>query len=50
MIAAIRAAGGDPKYTEYPGVGHNAWDPAYADAAFYDWLFAQRRPVHVRGQ
>jgi predicted peptidase len=28
MIAAIKAAGGNPKYTEYPGVGHNSWDTA----------------------
>ncbi len=45
MIAAIKAAGGEPKYTEYPGVGHNSWDNAYADAALYDWLFAQKRPA-----
>lgn len=43
MIAAIKAAGGDPKYTEYPGVGHNSWDNAYKDEALYDWLFAQKR-------
>ena len=24
MIAAIKKAGGNPKYTEYPGVGHNS--------------------------
>jgi hypothetical protein len=43
MIAALKEAGGDPKYTEYPGVGHNSWDKAYAETAFYDWLFAQKR-------
>jgi len=43
MIEAIEAAGGKPKYTEYPGVGHDSWTPAYADDAFHDWLFAQRR-------
>ena len=43
MIEALRHAGGNPKYTEYPGVGHNCWDAAYADPAFYDWLFAQQR-------
>lgn len=43
MIEAIKQAGGSPKYTEYPGVGHNSWDNAYADAALYDWLFAQKR-------
>ena len=43
MIAAIRAAGGEPKYTEYPGVGHDSWTRTYADDAFHAWLFAQRR-------
>jgi len=43
MIEAIRAAGGEPKYTEYPAVGHDSWTRTYADDAFHDWLFAQRR-------
>ncbi len=30
-------------YTEYPGVGHNSWDNAYADANTWTWLFAQKR-------
>jgi predicted peptidase len=42
MIEAIKRAGGKPNYTEYPGVGHNSWDKAYADPALYEWLFAQR--------
>lgn len=32
-----------PKLTIYEGVGHNAWEPAYADPALYEWLLAQRR-------
>ena len=43
MIEAIRAAGGEPKYTEYPAVGHDSWTQTYADDVFYNWLFAQRR-------
>jgi predicted peptidase len=38
MIAALKAAGGDPKYTEYPGVGHNSWDKAYGTPELYPWL------------
>ena len=30
-------------YTEYPGVGHNSWDNAYADAKTWTWLFSQKR-------
>jgi predicted peptidase len=41
--AALEAAGSTARYTEIPGTGHNAWDPAYASHEFTDWLFAQRR-------
>jgi predicted peptidase len=43
MVEALKKAGGDPKYTEYPGVGHNAWDKAYADPALFEWLFARSK-------
>ena len=42
MVAALRAAGGEPRYTEYPGVGHNAWTPAYDSDETWRWLFEQR--------
>jgi predicted peptidase len=45
MIEAIRKAGGKPKYTEYPGVGHASWVRAFADPGLLEWLFAQRRGV-----
>jgi len=45
MIAAIKNAGGEPKYTEYPEVGHDSWTRTYAANAFHEWLFAQRRPA-----
>ncbi|MEL6591649.1 MAG: PHB depolymerase family esterase [Bacteroidota bacterium] len=47
MIAALRKAGGNPMYTEFPGVNHDSWTPAfpaYSEAPFiYDWLFSQHR-------
>ncbi len=43
MAAALRAAGNEAHFTEYPGVGHGAWDPAYGDQDFWAWLFAQNR-------
>ena len=43
MIAAIKAAGGKPKYTEYPDCGHNAWSPAFADPELLGWLFSHKR-------
>lgn len=44
MIKAMEAAGGKPKYTEYPGVGHNSWVKAYSDPAMMGWLFSQKLP------
>lgn len=43
MVDALRREGGNVRYTEYPGVEHGSWDPAYADPALARWLFAQRR-------
>jgi predicted peptidase len=43
MAAALKAAGVDARYTEYPGVPHNCWDQAYATDALYTWMLAQRR-------
>lgn len=47
MVAALKAAGGSPKYIEYPGVGHNSWTATYANREIYAWLFAQQRPARV---
>lgn len=44
IVAALKAAGGEPKYTEYPGVGHGCWDQAYGDPELLPWLFAQKLP------
>jgi predicted peptidase len=43
MIKALKEAGGEPKYTEYPGVQHNSWTKAYASKELYDWLWKQQR-------
>jgi predicted peptidase len=42
-VAALRKAGGTPKYTEYPGVGHNVWEKAFAEPDLVPWLAAHRR-------
>lgn len=44
MVEAIRIAGGTPTYHEYPGIGHNCWDLAYARPGLYEWLLSQERP------
>lgn len=43
VVKALRDAGGNPKYTEYPGVGHDSWTRAYRDSELIEWLFAQSR-------
>jgi uncharacterized membrane protein len=43
MIAAMRAAGGNPKYSEFRSVGHNVWPEVQHTPGVLDWLFAQRR-------
>lgn len=44
MTRALQSLGGDVRYTEYPDVGHNAGDPAYADPELYRWLLSRRLP------
>ena len=43
MIAAIKAAGGAPKYTEVKGRGHNSWVDVWNSAETWDWLYSQKR-------
>lgn len=52
MIAAIKAAGGEPRYTEFAAMGHGAvvWSTVYSTTGtservtdFFPWLFAQRK-------
>jgi predicted peptidase len=43
MHEALVAAGANVQYTEFPHVGHNAWDAAYGNPDFWEWLFAQHR-------
>ncbi|MCA9271237.1 MAG: prolyl oligopeptidase family serine peptidase [Planctomycetales bacterium] len=42
-VAALKAAGGEPKYTEYAGQGHFVWGLAYEEPELVDWLYAQQR-------
>jgi predicted peptidase len=42
-VRALRAAGGNPRYTEVPGWGHNVWEKAFADPELVRWLFANHR-------
>ncbi|HMJ67419.1 MAG TPA: dienelactone hydrolase family protein [Cyclobacteriaceae bacterium] len=43
MINSLRAAGGNPKYTEFPDAGHDIGRSVCETPGLLDWLFAQRR-------
>jgi predicted peptidase len=43
MIEALKKAGAKPKYTVYPGVGHNSWDNAYGTEDLYKWMLEQKK-------
>ena len=48
MISAIRDAGGSPKMTIYPGVGHNSWSATYANTEVLKWMFSQRNATTAK--
>ena len=43
IVAAIKEAGGDPKYTLYPNDGHNSWNDAFAEPDLMSWLFSHKK-------
>jgi len=43
MITAIKNAGGNPKYTEFPDLGHNIWHQVSLTPGLLDWLFQQKQ-------
>jgi predicted peptidase len=43
MNNVLKAAGAQVKYSEYPGVGHNSWDNAFAEPELLPWLFKQKK-------
>jgi predicted peptidase len=41
MAEAMKAQGGEVHYSEYPGVGHNSWDKAYAEPELIAWMLSK---------
>jgi predicted peptidase len=41
MAEALTAVNAKFKYTEYPGVGHNSWEKAYAEPDLVPWMLEQ---------
>jgi predicted peptidase len=42
MVAALKAAGGQVRYNEYAGVGHNVWLKVLAEPELLPWMLTQR--------
>jgi predicted peptidase len=42
MVKALKAAGAEVRYTEYPGVGHDSWKNAFAEPQLMSWIFSKQ--------
>jgi predicted peptidase len=49
MVDALKAAGGSPRFTVYPGYHHDSWTVTYENPEIYEWLFAQRLSARASG-
>jgi predicted peptidase len=43
MHQALTSTGGNVRYTEYEGIGHNSWERAFADPELMRWLLSHHR-------
>lgn len=43
FYAELKKLRAEVKYSEYPGVGHNSWDNAFAEPQLLPWLFRHRK-------
>jgi predicted peptidase len=43
MVDALRACGGNVRFTLYPDLPHDSWTRTYDDPALYDWLLQQHK-------
>ena len=41
MIQALKGYGANPRYNEYPKVGHDSWNQAYGGEDLLKWMFDQ---------
>jgi len=46
MVKALKAIGADVQYSEFPGVDHNAWDPAYIPE-LQAFILARKQASHL---
>ncbi|MGA9770288.1 MAG: prolyl oligopeptidase family serine peptidase [Blastocatellia bacterium] len=50
MVEALKAASGDVRYNEYPGVGHDSWNKAYAEPELFTWLFSHQLDSNAKAK
>jgi predicted peptidase len=43
MVEKLKSLSATVKYTEYPGVGHDSWNNAFAEPDFLKWLFSNKK-------
>lgn len=43
MVAALKAAGANVRYSEYPATGHDSWTNTFAEPELLPWLFGQQK-------
>lgn len=43
--AMMTAGAKDVTYSEYPGVGHNSWDNAFAEPRLLPWVFSHKKKI-----
>ena len=43
MVAALKKAGGNVRFTVYPDAGHDSWTETYNNPELYKWLLKQKR-------
>jgi predicted peptidase len=43
MADALKACGGDVKFTIYPDAGHDSWTQTYDNPQLYDWFLKHRK-------
>lgn len=43
LVDAVKKTGGNVKYTEYPGVGHDSWTRTYENPKLYEWFLSHKR-------
>lgn len=43
MVEALRAFGGNVRFTVYPEAGHDAWTETYANPELYAWFLSHHR-------